>query len=161
MKPSVLKGISIVEIIVASAIIAVSVVGIVGAIQVYLKVVYQNTRETQAVLLLDETAEALQYLRDDGFNANIESVINFGDTYTIFWNGTGYELSTSTVMLPYDMTRTVVFSEVERDGNDVIVSSGGTIDSNTIKAEVTISWPYKEDVKTLVSEMLIHDTYEN
>lgn len=160
MKKSTSKGISIVEIIVASAIIAVSVVGIVAAIQVYLKVVYQNTRETQAVLLLDETAEALQYMRDDSFSTHFDS-ITFGDTYTIFWNGTGYELSTSTVMLPYDMTRTVVFDEVERDGSDVIVSSGGTVDVDTIKAAVTIEWPYKEDTKTLVSEMLIHDAYGN
>ena len=46
------RGISIVEIIVASAIIAISVVGIVGAIQIYLKIVHQNTRETQAVFRL-------------------------------------------------------------------------------------------------------------
>ena len=70
-KNSFSKGITIVEIVVAAGIIAVSVVGIIGAIQVYLKVVYQNTREAQAVLLLDETAEAVQYLRDRGFDEYI------------------------------------------------------------------------------------------
>lgn len=153
------RGISIVEIIVASAIIAISVVGIVGAIQIYLKIVHQNTRETQAVLLLDESAEALQYMRDDSFGTHFED-LDFDDTYTIYWTGTGYELSTSTVELPYQMTRSVVFSEIERDSNDVI-SGSGTVDENTIMATITIAWPYKEDQKTLISEMLIHDTYEN
>ncbi len=159
MTPSLKRGISIVEIIIASAIIAISVVGIIGAIQVYLKVVYQNTRETQAVLLLDETAEALQYMRDDSFSTHFSSITP-GDTYTIFWNASGYELSTSTVMLPYEMTRTVVFTEVERDGSDQI-STSGSVDDDTLKAAITIAWPYKEDLKSITSEMLIHNTYDN
>lgn len=159
MTPSLKRGISIVEIVIASAIIAISVVGIIGAIQVYLKVVYQNTRETQAVLLLDETAEALQYMRDDSFSTHFDSITP-GNTYTIFWNASGYELSTSTVMLPYEMTRTVVFSEVERDANDQI-SSSGSVDDDTLKAAITIAWPYKEDLKSITSEMLIHNTYDN
>lgn len=159
MRSSPKRGISIVEIIVASAIIAISVVGIVGAIQVYLKIVFQNTRETQAVLLLDETAEALQYMRDDSFSTHFDSVV-WGDTYTIFWNASGYELSTSTVYLPYDMTRTVVFSEVERDISDQITTSG-TADQDTIKANVIISWPYKNEPKSISSEMLIHNMYAN
>lgn len=159
MTPSLKRGISIVEIVIASAIIAISVVGIIGAIQVYLKVVYQNTRETQAVLLLDETAEALQYMRDDSFSTHFDSITP-GNTYTIFWNASGYELSTSTVMLPYEMTRTVVFLEVERDANDQI-SSSGSVDDDTLKAAITIAWPYKEDLKSITSEMLIHNTYDN
>jgi Tfp pilus assembly protein PilV len=159
MKISSVKGISIVEIVVAAAIIGTSVVGIAGAIQIYLKIVYQNARETQAVLLLDETAEALQYLRDDSFSANIDTAVS-GTTYTVFWNGIGYELGTSTITLPYDMTRTVVFSDVERDGNDQIASSG-TADDATRKATITIAWPYKGVTETIASEMLIHDMYAN
>jgi len=159
MNTSLKRGISIVEIIVAAAIIGVSVVGIVAAIQVYLKVVYQNTRETQAVLLLDETAEALQYMRDDSFTTHFGD-INFTDRYTIYWDGSGYELSTSTVSLPYDMTRTVVFGEIKRDSQDQI-STSGTTDTGTLKATVLIEWPYKEEIEELTSETLIHDLYEN
>ena len=153
------KGFSIVEIIIAAAIIGVSVVGIVAAIQVYLKIVYQNTRETQAVLLLDETAEALQYMRDDSFANNYGS-INYIDTYTIFWNGSGYQLSTSTIELPYQMTRTVVFAEVKRNGDDQI-SPIGTTDDRTLNATVKIMWPYKGENKDITAQTLIHDLYEN
>lgn len=154
------KGISIVEIIVAAGILGVVVVGISGAIQIYLKIVYQNTRETQAVILLDETAEALQYLRDVSYSSNFET-IDENEEYTIFWNGTGYELGTSPITLPYDMTRTITFEDVVRDGSDQIVESGGSDDPDTKKALITITWPYTDTVKTITSEILIHNTYDN
>lgn len=160
MKNSFIKGISIVEIIVAAGIIAVSVTGIVAAIQIYLKVVYQNSREAQAVLVLDETAEALQYLRDVGFSSNIAN-LDLNQQYTVYWNGAGYSLSTSTIVLPYDMTSKVSFEEIQRNSSDEIVSTGGGLDSNTRKALITIEWPYQGQVKSLNSEVLIHNIYEN
>jgi Tfp pilus assembly protein PilV len=160
MKISSHKGVSIVEIVIAAGIIATSVIGIVGAIQVYLKIVYSNTRETQAILLLDETAEALQYLRDTSYSSNIAST-TASTTYTLYWNGTGYQLATSTIGLPYGMSRTLLFSSVRRDGSDQIVSSGGTIDANTKKATINIAWPYKNATTTLTSEVLIHNIYAN
>lgn len=160
MKLSFIKGISIVEIVVAAAIISISVVGIIGAIQVYLKIVYQNTRETQAVILLDETAEALQYLRDTSYSANFAST-SPSTTYTLYWNGTGYQLATSTISLPYEMSRTIIFTDVRRDSSDQIVASGGTIDVDTKKAEINIAWPYKLATTTISSEVLIHNMYAN
>ena len=159
MKTSLKQGISVVEIIVAAAIIGVSVIGIVAAIQVYLKVVYQNTRETQAILLLDETAEALQYMRDKSFSTYFASS-TVGTTYTVYWSGTGYEFSTSTITLPYQMTRTVILSQVKRNSDDQIASSG-TIDPKTLKATLQINWPYKSEIKNITSEMLIHNLYAN
>lgn len=155
-----LKGISIVEIVIAAGIIAVSVTGIVGAIQIYLKIVHQNAREVQAVLFLDETAEVLQYLRDINYDLYFNQT-NTGTNYTVFWDGSGYALATSTIVLPYEMTRTIVFENILRDSNDQIVSSGGSVDINTKKAIITMSWPYKGEIKTISSEMLIHNMYEN
>lgn len=160
MKNSFIKGISIVEIVIAAAIIAVSVTGIFGAIQIYLKIVQQNAHKAQAVLLLDETSEAIQYLRDEGYDSYIASN-SFNTEYSIFWNGSGYELGTSTITLPYQMSRTVRFEEIRRDSSDQITSSGGTVDSDTRKVIITINWPYKGEIKTISSEMLIHNTYEN
>lgn len=160
MKVSFNKGLSIVEIVIAAGIIATSVIGIVGAIQVYLKIVYANTRETQAVLLLDETAEALQYLRDTSYGSNIATT-TASTTYTLYWNGTGYQLATSTISLPYGMSRTILFNTVYRDGSDQIVSSGGSLDTNTKKATINIAWPYKNATTTITSEVLIHNIYAN
>lgn len=155
-----IKGISIVEIIVAAGIIGISVIGITGAIQIYLKIVYQNTREAQAVMYLDETAEILQYLRDISYSTYFENTQD-NQEYTVFWNGTGYEIATSTITLPYQMNRSILFSDVERDSSDQIVASGGTLDVGTKKAAVTITWPYADDTKSITAEVLIHDIYGN
>lgn len=160
MKNSFRKGISIVEIVISAGIIAVCVTGIVGAIRIYLSVVHQNAREAQATMLLAETSEALQYLRDQSYQTHIADK-DIETDYTLIWNGNTYEISTSTIELPYNMTRTVLFEEVRRDSSDQIIESGGTVDENTRKALITIAWPYKEQTKTLSSEMLIHNLYEN
>lgn len=158
MKFSSRRGISIVEIVVAAAIISISVVGIVGAIQVYLKIVYQNTRQTQAVLLLDETAEAIQSIRDQDYSSIAD--LNTNTTYTVFWNGSAYQIGTSPITLQYNMTRTFTLEDIKRNSQDVIVQSG-TIDPNTKKAVITIKWPYKDSQQTLTSEVLIHNLYDN
>jgi Tfp pilus assembly protein PilV len=160
MKNSFIKGISIVEIVIAAGIIATSVTGIFGAIQIYLKIVQQNAHKAQAVLLLDETSEALQYLRDKSYDTNIGSKSTNTD-YSIFWNGSEYELTTSTTTLPYQMTRTIRFQNVQRNSSSQIVESGGTVDLDTRKVNITIAWPYQNETKTITSEVLIHNTYDN
>lgn len=154
------KGISIVEIVIASAIIGISIVGITTAIQIYLKIVHQNTRETQAVLLLEEAAEALQYIRDVDFENEIKTRDPDID-YSLFWNGSGYELTDSSISLPYNMSRTVRFFDVFRDSADQITDAGGTIDPDTKKAQITVEWSYSDIQKSISSEVLIHNMYEN
>jgi Tfp pilus assembly protein PilV len=153
------QGISVVEIVIAAGIIGVTVTAITGVIQFYLKIVYQNTRETQAVMLLDETSEALQYLRDASYATNFKNVTE-NKTYTVFWNGTGYELGTSAITLPYGMTRTITFDSVQRDSSDQITQNG-TIDPDTKKARILIEWPHMGEPKNISAEVLIHNTYEN
>lgn len=159
MKNPFTKGMSIVEIVIASAIIAVCVTGIVGAIQIYLKIVYQNSRQSQAVLLLSEAAEALQFLKDESYSAQISNKTP-GTNYYLLWNGSDYELKTTPVSLPFGIVRKINFEEVRRDSTDQIVSSGGTVDSQTKKAIIEITWPYKDEIKTLKSEVLLHNIYE-
>ena len=159
-KCSYIKGVSVVEIIIAAAIIGISVVGIAVAIQIYLKIVHQNSREVQAVLLMDETAEALQYIRDVDFEEIQESDPNI--KYSIFWNGFGYELTEDTISLPYNMVRTIKFSDVYRDTLDQIdMNNIEILDLETKKAEITIEWEYSNTQKSLTSEMLIHNIYAN
>ncbi len=157
--PSTKKGISMIEIVISAGIVTITVAAIVTVIQTYLSLVKQNSIETQAVLLLDETAEALQYLRDVSFEDNFGDV-NTQTAYTIFWNGSSYEMTNETIILPHEMTRKIYFTEVKRNSNDVI-SQNGTTDERTIKATIVINWPSKEEQKEISSEMLIHDLYEN
>jgi hypothetical protein len=59
------------------------------------------------------------------------------------------------------MNRSIWFTHVERDSSDQLVTSGGTVDVDTKKALITVSWPYNNSIKSLSSEVLIHNIYDN
>ena len=153
------KGISIIEVIVASAIIAISVVGIVTALQAFLLISLDNTEKTQAALMLEETSEVVQYIRDKGWSANIE-VLDSQVEYYIVWNGLDYSLTNTPQIEKQKFTRKLIFEEVERDSNDDITSSG-TLDTGTRKVVVTIEWSNSRGDQSVSSEFLIHDVYQS
>ena len=153
------KGISIVEVVVSSAIIAVSVVGIVTALQAFLLMSLGNSEKTQAVLMLEETSEVVQYIRDKEWTANINYLDDETDYY-IVWNGLDYSLTDTPQVEKGKFTRKLVFEEVYRDGNDDIAESG-TLDEGTRKVIVNIGWTNSDGNQTVSSEFLIHNVYQS
>ena len=153
------KGFSIIEIIIASAIISTTVISIIVAINFFLKLSFTNSKEVGAVLLLEETAEAVQLIRDKGW-INISNT-NPGTKYHIYWSTSDYFTTTTPQLINDIYTRTVQFENVNRDSNDDIVSSGGNDDSNTRKVLIEISWNAFGEIKTKTSQMLIHNVYAN
>ncbi len=97
----------------------------------------QQVRRSQASALAVETQEALRSIRETGW-----------DTFAVFDNGVSYHPTRSgnawTLSAGAEtvsgFTRSVVFSEVRRDGNGAIVASGGTRDPSTRRATVTVTW---------------------
>lgn len=57
------RGVSIIEVLIASAIIMTSVVSIMGVYGGLTSIAIRNTAKVQAGMLLDEGAEALRYER--------------------------------------------------------------------------------------------------
>lgn len=151
------KGISIVEIIISSAIIVSTVALLVGAIQVYAKMSAKTSKEVQAVLLIEEASEAVQILRDSDWN-NILNTVNGDDYYLSFSEGS-YSLGITPVLIDNVYTRKISFSEIERDGSDSIAVSG-TLDANSKQVNIDVSWEYKGETLSKSSDMLIHNVYE-
>lgn len=154
-----MKGISIVEVIIAAAIIMVSVTGIITALLTFLKISNNNTDKTQAVLMLEETQEVVQYIRDKSYADNI-AILDSSDDYYVVWNGLDYSLSTTTQVEKGKFTRKLNFETVDRDVDDDITESG-TTDTGTRKVTVDISWSNSEGNDNISSEFLIHDVYQN
>ncbi len=137
-------GVSIVEVLIASAIIMTSVVSIMGVYGGLTSIAIRNTSKVQAGMLLDEGAEALRFMRDVSWNTNIAPLIN-GTTYTLYWDYSvsnyGWRATTTRDMIDDQFDRTFVLSSVNRDATSFdIVNSGGTLDSGTRKATITVSW---------------------
>jgi len=150
-------GFSIVEIVVATAIIGVSVVGIVAALNSFLYLSISNTNKAQAALLLEESLEVTQYIRDKSWTGNI-AILNPGTEYYILWNDIDYSITD--VPQSEKFTRILRFEKVDRDSSDNITASGDE-DPGTRKVFVDISWNESGETKNINSEYLIHDVYQN
>lgn len=110
-----------IEILIASSIIAISILAATVVAQKSIYVSRQAFHTTQASFLLEEGAENTRIARDNAWS-NIVN-LNSSEQIGIF-------------------TRTVVASNVNRDNTTKdIVSTGGTLDVGTKLVTVTVSWP--------------------
>jgi prepilin-type N-terminal cleavage/methylation domain-containing protein len=147
-------GVTLIEVIVASAIISVAIFALMSGAQKGITASNDALKAMQASMLLEEGAEAVKTIRDNAWG-NISSLTNDTTYYLSYNTGTNaWSLSTTPASaIDGVFTRTVVFSAVSRDSADDIVSSGGTLDSRTRKVTVTATWPNSPAVtvsKTLI-----------
>lgn len=130
-------GMSIIEIIVAVGLFVI----IAGGATITVLSAFSSTRlakeELQATLLAEEGLEAVQSLRNQDWD-NLSA-----GTYGLSQVGGSWSFSGSSDIDPSGkFTRVVILSQVERDGNGKIVSSGGTVDDQTFLVEVAASWDF-------------------
>ncbi len=137
-------GFALVELMIACALVATITITLLSYGQKGLGLSSMVLRQTQAAYLLEEGAEAVKTLRDADW-ANMSS-LSVGTEYYLDFNTTSgmWELSTTASMIDGLFTRKIVFSSVYRDANDDIVSSGGTLDSGSLKVLVSVSWMTSE-----------------
>ena len=150
------KGVSLIEVVIASAIIGSVSVSVFGGLGLMTQYAVRNTSFVKASMLAEEGIEALRQMRDFGYASNILNLTP-GSTYRFAWDGSKW-VSTTAVNF---FDRTFVLSNVNRDMDFDIVSSGGTLDSGTKKVTVTVS--FKEGVATTSRsiEGYIFNTFNN
>lgn len=154
-----IRGISVVEIVVAAGIILTAVTGIAGAWQLYFKISNKSAQYSQVSTIIEEGEEALNLMRDMSWSGNI-SPLSLNTTYYIYWNGSAYVATTTLQTIQNTYVRTISFQSIQRDVNFNIASSG-SVDVNTRKAVITI-FPSGNASTTLAqSEMLIHNVFNN
>lgn len=139
------KGVSLVEVVVAIGIIAVALFGILQT-TTFLLVASDIAKQTnQATLLAQEAMEVVRNYRD-GTNWIVDGLgtLTPGIPYHPEQIG-GLPPAWTFVVGPETIngfTRQVTFVNVFRDtpGTDNIVTTGGALDPDTLKATVTIVW---------------------
>ena len=153
------KGISIVELLVAIMIIGMTITALISFSTFSLRIASLFEQTTQASFLAQDYMEALKNYRDNtGWNDD-----DPGDQY----DGLGrvasevslhLELSGDTpprwqLLLGQEtlgiFTRDVVIESAERDTSDNIVASGGTLDLETKKVTVTVSWEERGGIREI------------
>ncbi len=132
------KGFGLIEIIVGSAILTISLIAISTYFQKTLQLSQDSAKMTQASFLLEEGIEVAKFFRDTSW-LNISGLTS-GASYYLQFNGTKWATTSSNVFVDGIFERKLVIDNVSRDANDDIVSSGGTNDADTKKATVSVSW---------------------
>lgn len=134
------KGFNLVEIVVATGIISLSLVSIIAIAGRSIAVSHRALNTYTAALLLEEGAEATRIVRDDSWSAI--SGLTAGDTYyPVFDSATNtWSLSTNPSDGEVGMyTRSIIPLNVLRNaGDDIDVS--GTLDTGTRFFTENISW---------------------
>ena len=133
------KGSMLIEVIVATALISILMLALVSVAQKSLDLSERSLKQVQASFLLEEGVEAVKTVRDNSWT-NISSVTTGVNQYLSFDTGTNtWSLSSTPSTIDNVFTRTIVVDAVYRDGTDDIASSG-TVDPNTKKVTVNVSW---------------------
>jgi len=141
MNDSKQNGYGLIEIIVVASIGIMVFLSVSKCLTSFLKIALHNINTTEALFLAKSSLEQARAVRDEDW-VNISS-LNLGDSYHFDSNGASPEkwIAQTGTKSEDKYTIWIVVSEVQRDGNDDIVSSGGTYtDLNTLKITSNVSW---------------------
>ena len=134
------KGLGLIELLITVSIISIAMFAFAQAAIVFLRAANISSQPQVAAQLAQEGIEAVRSLRNESWSANIAS-LTVGTQYYPIISSDSWQLDTvDPGPLQEKFTRFVKFSSVERDFNDDIVSSGGTVDADTLQVKVTIQW---------------------
>ena len=131
-------GFGLIEIVVGVSIISVAFFALMQVANISLRILKANENNLKATFLLEEGLEAVKIMRDSGWDSNIGSLSNDADYYFEF-NGSTWLSTTTNISIDNFFERKFVLGGVYRDINDDIASSG-SIDVNTKKVSVFVSW---------------------
>lgn len=127
-----------VEVIVMVSIASLSIFFIWNVYTTYVKISLSNPSLFQASFLAEEGVEAVKFMRDSGWAANIAS-LSAGTLYTLTFNGVSWGVSVNPLYIDGRFDRRISVEDVYRDGSGNIAPSGN-LDPYTKKILSTVSW---------------------
>ncbi|MEI6400265.1 MAG: hypothetical protein WCO58_01970 [bacterium] len=136
------SGFSLVEVVIASSILLLVGLSLVGTLGQSTVLSLRALRATQGSFLLEEGGEAVKSIRDSSWSSF--SALSTSTTYYLAFSTSTKAWSATTTnpgVVLGSFSRSFSVASVARDSNSDIVSSGGTIDTGTRQATITVSWP--------------------
>jgi len=157
------RGAGLVEIVIAISIITLVLTSVISTYPVFLQSALATVDQVRGALLLEEGVEAVKTLRDDSWTTNISSLTASTTYYLSFSEGDSmWEATSSPSTIDTKFTRTFAVYAVNRDNDDDIdTSGGGTVDANTRKLTVWVSWPDEGVTTTRSISTYITNIFDN
>jgi type II secretory pathway pseudopilin PulG len=155
------RGISMIEVIIATSIISVSIIYISQLYSDSVLLSSSNAARVQAVFLLDEGVEAVKTMRGEAWD-NIENTLA-STTYYLIWENNKWNATTTPQIIDNTFTRTLLFSPVYRDNIGFNIGGPGmtTIDYGTKQVDISVSWLDHGATSTRNISMYIFDILGN
>ena len=153
-------GLTLVEVIIASAIILFFLLALFTVHNTYLKMAFSSTKMVKSAYLAEEAIEVVRFTRDSSWNTNIQT-LDTGVDYSLVFESGVWVATTSNIFIDDIFERRVVFSEVYRNSSSEIVSSGGSIDPNTRMVTVTVAWKNGTATTTKSISTYLTNLYDN
>lgn len=153
------KGVSLIEVIIASSIISLFMISISSVYGNFLQLSLENTYKTQAVFLLDEGVEAMKTIRGYSWVSIASSTVN--TDYYIVWQDNKWQSTTTANIIDNIFVRKYTVDNVYRDPSNLnIVYTGGVLDTNSRIINMDVSWNYKRGTTTKKISFYIFNIYE-
>lgn len=132
--PRCMSGQSLVELLITIGIAAIIFPALMVALVATRNGKAQDNQRVQAVALMKESLEIIRVIREQNWSPFATNGI-----YHPLASGNTWTLSAGSDSVN-GFTRQITISDVTRDNNGTIVSTGGTVDPSTKKIVISISW---------------------
>ncbi len=148
MKERLQKGQTLIELIIVMGIAAIILPALLTGFVASRNGKPQQQQRVQAISVLKETEAAVRNIQNSNWSA-IASLTMEASYHTEIENSQ-WSLKSGTFNNSSGIKQEVIISDVMRDSSGAIVSTGGTVDPSTKKAEVIISWllPYASSINS-------------
>ncbi len=150
----------LIEGVVAAGITLMTLVGAITAFSYLYRSAVNNMAYIQAAFLGEEGLEAARIIRDNGWTANIASLTPGAGLY-LYFDGATWKATSTPAFIDQTFERKVVFDDVYRDGDQNIVSSGGTLDANIKKVTVFVAWSARGATTTRSLSTYLANVFRN
>ena len=159
--PKKQKGFGLIEILIVGSVIGIGFVGLVAFLVNSSGTTFKITRNTEAVSLAKEGMEAVRSLRDESWKLNIKDLL----TGTTYYPKIDIDKWTLVLVDPGLVnglyTRTVVIDSVDRDVINADIVPSGTLDNNTKRITVTVTWKENQKTEDVTIETYITNFLDN
>ncbi|KKU20949.1 MAG: hypothetical protein UX31_C0024G0018 [Candidatus Nomurabacteria bacterium GW2011_GWA1_46_11] len=154
------RGMTLVEVLIATSIILVFLLALFGVHNLYLKTAFSSGNVVKAVELAEESLEVMRFLRDSSWSANIATLSLDTDYYLTFGQGE-WQVTTSNIWVDNIFEREIRFSAVYRDASGDIVPSGGVFDLGTLLVVSSVSWSSSAGTTTKSISTYLTNIFDN
>lgn len=157
------RGIVLVEVLIAITIVLAFLIGLFGVHNLYLKMALSNRDVVKASLLAEEGLEVIKFLRDSSWSDLTDPPFALNTNYYLVFDDVNgvWQLSTTQSLIDSIFDRAVTLSAVYRDASSDIVSTGGTLDTDTLMVVSSVSWPNHGETSTKSISTYITNIYQN